>query len=115
MTANRFPAASYLDGSYTHCDVKSPADVSPKAKTTLVREKPMATRIFTGMKLLVLQILFRGKKLSQYHFLAVITRSLSRKSTEAKCKADNDPLLVHLENSISQNACKSQSISPESQ
>jgi hypothetical protein len=86
-----------------HCDVKFPADVSPETKTTYVREKAMGTRIFTGMKLLVLQILSQGKKFSQYHFLAAIARCLSRNSTDAKCKAHNGPLLMHLYNLISQN------------
>jgi hypothetical protein len=44
-----------------HYDVKSPADVSPETKTTLVRKKAMAARIFTGMNLFVLQILFQGR------------------------------------------------------
>jgi hypothetical protein len=95
--------------------MKSPADVSPETKPTLVRKKTLAARIFSGMKVLVLQILFRGKKFSEYHFLAAVARYLSRKGTDAKCKGDNDPLLVHLHISTSQDGCEFRSISPESQ
>jgi hypothetical protein len=91
----------------TQCDAKSPDDMPPETKITLVRKKGIATRIFTGMKLLVLQVLPRGKKFSQYYFLTTVARCVSRKNTDAQCKAGNDPLLGHSHNSMSRNGANS--------
>jgi hypothetical protein len=47
-------------------------EVPPRIKTRIARERVLVTMVFTGTRLLVLNVLLREQKFNQEHFLARI-------------------------------------------
>jgi hypothetical protein len=66
----------------------------------------MVTIFFTGVKLLVLDILPREKKFNQDHFTAIIGPELGKENTNPKRRVSSNHLVVHMDNYMCHNGRK---------
>jgi hypothetical protein len=72
----------------------------------IAMKKAMVTILFTGMRLLILDILPHERKFNQDSFLGFIAPELGNENARAKRRLDSKQLVVHIVNSMRQNGGK---------
>jgi hypothetical protein len=85
---------------------RSPADVVPRTRQTIDAKRTMIEPFFTARKLIVLEVLPKGRKFKQQYFIDYIFPDLKRANMNFHRREIGRTFWVHMDNSLCHNGSK---------